>query len=159
MLYIFDVDGTLISSYMDAPNRNYDDWQVLPGRLERLQQLLQDGQQIAFATNQAGVAFGHVTEQQVMDKLHQVRDQLQFPADTRIKACYAHARARSYKYRAPEQVARRKPSGAMLRELAAELPAAAADGVVYVGDRPEDKAAAEDAGATFIWVNEFFGTY
>lgn len=31
MLYIFDVDGTLISSYMDA-------------------------------TNQAGVAFGHVTE-------------------------------------------------------------------------------------------------
>lgn len=159
MLYIFDVDGTLISSYMDAPNRNYDDWHVLPGRVERLSQLLQDGQLVAFATNQAGVAFGHVTEQQVMDKLLQVRDQLKLPADTRIKACFAHAKARSHKYRAPEQVARRKPSGAMLRELAEELPDAADDGVIYVGDRPEDKAAAEDAGATFIWADAFFETY
>ena len=36
MLYAFDLDGTLISSYMDNPGKDYHTWSVLPGRVEML---------------------------------------------------------------------------------------------------------------------------
>ena len=59
MLYLFNPDGTLISSYMDAPDRAYDRWTVLPGRRERLANLRKAGHGLGIATNRAGVCFGH----------------------------------------------------------------------------------------------------
>lgn len=153
-LYIFDLDGTLISSYMDTPKRRYNDWTVLPGRQARLAQLRADGHAIAVATNQAGVAFGYVTESQVRRKIAAALAALELPTDTPVTVCFAHAQARSYRYRAPAELARRKPSGAMLRELMVTV--GELEHVCYVGDSPEDRQAARDARVSFITASEFF---
>lgn len=153
-LYIFDLDGTLISSYMDAPHKRYASWEVLPGRLEVLRALREQGHGIAIATNQAGVAFGHVTEAQVTRKIAAVIAALGLPPETAFAVCYAHPHAKAYRYRNPIAVARRKPSGAMLREIMEQT--GIHDGVVYVGDRPEDRAAARDASISFQQSDSFF---
>jgi D-glycero-D-manno-heptose 1,7-bisphosphate phosphatase len=72
MLPIFDLDGTLISSCMDTSDRDFNNWHVLPGRVERLQQLRREGHRMAIASNQAGVAFGFVSERAVLEKLQRV---------------------------------------------------------------------------------------
>lgn len=156
MLYLFDLDGTLISSYLDRPGRVYDQWEVLPSRRERLAELRAAGHTVGIATNQAGVAFGFVTEDQVREKIGRVLEALGLPADTPYTACFGHAQARLPQYRAPEQLACRKPSGHMITEMLERFPEAAAEGTVYVGDRPEDRAAAEDAGVAFVPAEAFF---
>jgi len=83
-LIICDLDGTLISSYMGTPNRRYNDWHVLPGRVEMLAALGEQGHRIAIATNQAGVAFGHVTESQARRKIAAALVALGLPDDTPI---------------------------------------------------------------------------
>ncbi len=45
----------------------------------------------------------------------------------------------------------------MLREAMVALPEAAAEGVLMVGDHLDDKAAAQDAGVSFMWAIDFFG--
>jgi D-glycero-D-manno-heptose 1,7-bisphosphate phosphatase len=157
MLYLFDLDGTLITSYMDCPERDFTQWTPLPGRVERLAQLRDAGHQVGVVTNQAGVAFGHVSETDVSTKLVAVLSQLDLPLSTPVRVCYAHPTATIAHYRDPAQVARRKPSGTMIREVMALFGEQAAQGVVYVGDRPEDEAAARDAGVTFAWARDFFG--
>lgn len=170
MLYIFDLDGTLISGYMDNPDRDFDNWQVLPGRQETIARLVHLGHDVAIATNQAGVAFGHTMEQDVVRKLGRVAMALGFasvwifdggqgyragwdaPA-LHAFVSYGDARSRDRRY---QDASRRKPSGAMIREAIAEFPAAAADDVLFVGDRPEDQAAATDAGVRFEWAERFF---
>lgn len=156
MLYIFDLDGTLISSYMRNPGRVYNEWHVLPGRQERLAALLQEGHIVGIATNQAGVAFGYVTEAQVEAKIAAALIALGLPQDTPYQACYGHERGRLTEYRGEARRICRKPSGHMIRELMARFPQAASEGVMYVGDRPEDKASATDAGVEFQWAEDFF---
>lgn len=157
MLYLFDLDGTLISGYMDRPDRDFTQWAALPGRQEYLAQLRIHDHQVGIVTNQAGVAFGHVTEADVSTKLLAVLTALNLPLSTPIRVCYAHPTAPLAAYRDPALLARRKPSGAMIREMVALYPEQAAQGVLYVGDRPEDEAAARDADVTFAWARDFFG--
>jgi D-glycero-D-manno-heptose 1,7-bisphosphate phosphatase len=156
MLLLFDLDGTLISSYVEAPGRNYHGWVPLPGVRERLAALQGEGHRLGIATNQAGVAFGHVTEAEFRHKLGAVLAALDLPPETPVEVCFAHPRARLARYRDPERVAGRKPSGRMIWRLAERFPADAADGILYVGDREEDAAAAA-AGIPFRWAEEFFG--
>jgi D-glycero-D-manno-heptose 1,7-bisphosphate phosphatase len=180
MLYLFDLDGTLISSYMDESGRAYYTWRVLPGRRETLAQLMADGHRIGIVTNQAGVAFGHITPADVEQRLEAVYHALGCfqglwlhvgpishrtlssallaePARTlHVYACYAHPKSRDARYRDPVQLARRKPSGQMIREAMSDAQATAGD-TIYVGDRPEDETAARDAGVAFRWANAFFG--
>jgi len=156
MLVLFDLDGTLISSYMDHPDRNYDQWVLLPHRKEILHALLDHGHKIGIVTNQAGVAFGHVTEKKAIRRIHAVLEALELSPYPAVQVCYAHPKARIHRYRKRDAVARRKPSGAMIREHIAMNPEAAAEGVLYIGDRPEDEAAAKDAGVQFVWTEEFF---
>jgi D-glycero-D-manno-heptose 1,7-bisphosphate phosphatase len=156
MLYLFDLDGTLITSYMDRPDRDFTQWALLPGRVERLAALREAGHQVGIVTNQAGVAFGHVQEADVSGKLIAVLNALALPLSTPVGVCFAHPSASIRRYRDPAELARRKPSGAMIRELVALFPEQAAQGVVYVGDRPEDQHAAADAGVDFFWAEAFF---
>ncbi len=153
-LFIFDLDGTLISSYMDTPNRRYAAWQVLPGRTEMLRTLREQGHRVAIAINQAGVAFGHVTESQVARKIDAVLAALDLPADTPVAVCVTHPHAKAYRYRNPAELARRKPSGTMLRELMETV--GIHEGVVYIGDQPDDRRAARDARVSFRLANDFF---
>lgn len=157
MLAIFDLDDTLISGYMDEPDQAYDRWHVLPGRGERLAELLATGHTIGIVTNQGGVALGYMPEEQAYAKIAQALDTLGLPADTTVAMCFGHPESQDPRYNAPEVVARRKPSGTMIREIIAAHPTAAASGVIYVGDRPEDHAAAANAGVPFIHAEQYFG--
>jgi len=112
------------------------------------------GHRVAIATNQAGVAFGHVTESQVARKIDAVLAALGLPGDTPVAVCVAHPRAKAYRYRNPVEVARRKPSGTMLRELMETV--GIHEDVVYVGDQPDDRRAPRDARVTFRLADDFF---
>lgn len=155
-LIICDLDGTLISSYMDTPGKRYNAWEVLPGRVEKLAALRAWGDTVAIATNQGGVGLGYVTESQARRKIAAAVAALALPAETPVAVCFAHPRAKAYRYRKPSEVARRKPGGAMLREL---MDLVGERGrVAYVGDRPEDRQAARDAGVAFHRADDFFAS-
>jgi D-glycero-D-manno-heptose 1,7-bisphosphate phosphatase len=156
MLICLDLDGTIVSPYISNHGQNYHDWQVLIGRRERLAGLQAEGHTIAIVTAQAGVALGYLSEADVAQKLQAVLVALRLPAATPVVVCYAHPEATDARYRTPEELARRKPAGAMLRELMAAHPEAAAQGVIYVGDTARDQQMASDAGVTFQWAWDFF---
>jgi D-glycero-D-manno-heptose 1,7-bisphosphate phosphatase len=152
-MIICDLDGTLIRAYLAKPRIPYDEIQVLPGRREKLAFLTGQGVDIAIATNQGGVAFGYVSEEQAHAKIQRAIAALGLPDDTPYAVCFADARSPDPRYNDPSDVARRKPSGAMIRELADGV---AFDQVLFVGDRPEDEQAAADAGVAFEWADDFF---
>ncbi|MDB5075010.1 MAG: D,D-heptose 1,7-bisphosphate phosphatase [Chloroflexi bacterium] len=163
MLYLFDLDGTLISSYMDSPGRDYDRWHVLPKRREVLNNLIQDGNDIAIVTNQGGVAFGHITPKRVDAKLKAALERLGLtPArasgDAHPPQVYVamHDVRGKPPFNNPAEAARRKPSPAMILEAIEHRPLAAVSGVLYVGDRPEDEEAAKRAGVDFTYADKFF---
>lgn len=157
MLYLFDLDGTLISSYMDTVDKNYNDWEVLPGRKEKLKAILERGNTIGIVTNQAGVAFGHLTDQEAWEKIYRAIIDLGLLLEqTPVYVCFSHEKSRDIRYNRPSQVARRKPSGAMIREAMMDY-GINPEVALYVGDRPEDEAAAKDAGVPFQWAKDFFG--
>jgi D-glycero-D-manno-heptose 1,7-bisphosphate phosphatase len=163
MLYLFDLDNTLISGYMDRPDKNFDAWHVLPGRRARLNQLVMQGHKVAIITNQGAVAFGLVSERACSAKLNEAIRMLGLTnprssgdAPDPLVYCAIHHPKGRPPYNDPELAARRKPSGAMIREAILDYPHAAASGVLMIGDRPEDEAAANDAGVPFQWSSEFF---
>jgi len=153
MLYLFDLDGTLISGYMDNPDRDYHTWQPLPGRGRKLAELRHAGHSVGVITNQGGVAFGLVTEADWERKIADVCYRLRLDWES-VFVCFADARGKA-PYNDPAAAARRKPSGAMIREAMARYAYAAAD-TLSVGDRPEDEQAARDAGVAFQWADDFF---
>lgn len=154
MLYIFDLDGTLIHGYMDGID--YAHVQPLPRRIEKLAELRAVGHTVAIATNQGGIGFGYNSEGDFKAKLLEVLRVLKLSRDTPIKVCFHHPSASIERYRDPEGCARRKPNGLMLKELMQELGHTPAT-TMYIGDRPEDDQAAEHADVAFMWERDFFG--
>jgi len=190
MLCIFDLDGTIIRSYMERADRDFAAVELLPGRRERIAALVAEGHQVAAVSNQGGVAFGYNNEDDVRSKLQAVGAALGFPSVTigawhcvlhewstqcqvpitqrtlPIFVCYSDPRTKNAHYNQPADCARRKPGGAMIREAIedaqidyynAETDEFADVPALFIGDRPEDEAAARDAGVPFDWANRFFG--
>jgi D-glycero-D-manno-heptose 1,7-bisphosphate phosphatase len=154
MLYVFDLDDTLIRGYLTEPRIPYEQVEVLPRRREFLAQLTERGHQIAIATNQAGVAFGFISEDEVHDKIRRSIQALGLPEDTPCAVCFAHPKSRDARYSDPAEVVRRKPSGRMIRELMEQTGQFLVP--YFVGDREEDRLAAEDAGVRFADAETFF---
>src|SRR5580765_4916970 len=160
MMYLFDLDDTLISGYMDSPTKDYADWHVLPRRRKIISELLQAGHVVAIVTNQGGVAFGYVDKAACDHKLERALHELGLveprwdgsPRPPLVFVCIHDVRDKA-PYNDPDEAMRRKPSDAMIRKAIADYPRAAAKGVVYVGDREEDRAAADDAGVLFEWAS------
>ena len=66
----FDLDGTLIESYMDRPDKAFAPVVLLPGVAERWAYLRSEtGNNLAIITNQAGVAYGYNSKDDVRRKL------------------------------------------------------------------------------------------
>lgn len=178
MLYMFDLDGTLISSYMDTESRDINDWHVLPGRREILLSLKREEHRIAVITNQAGVAFGYATEEQVRAKIVQALGALGFAEQEilfhssaagpdspesvehriHVHVCYGHPKSRDNRYNGAE-ADRRKPSPAMLLEAIGEPPIglSVAEYAGFVGDMESDEQAAVAAGVRYLDAATFFG--
>lgn len=170
MLYIFDIDGTLIKPYftkevakkrvVDTPTDDYDynRVEVMPNRIAQIKLLAMKDAHACFAlaTNQGGVAFGFVTVASVEDKLARVVNALDFfyGCAFSVHVCYNHpdATVEQYRYNDP----RRKPGPGMLDEAMQAHRILNRHGAVYVGDLDTDKQAAMAAGIAYMYAEDFF---
>ncbi len=155
MLYIFDKDGTLVGRAGNRPANTPDEQVLLPGVAEKIAELRAQGHKLALASNQGGVAWGFITEDEawaLMDDCAEKVGGLDAAA-----MCPYDARARGPK--ALPEFARddrcRKPNPGMLLDLMEQLCASPAS-TVMVGDRESDRLAAEAAGCEFVGADEFF---
>lgn len=169
--HMFDLDGTLIESYMDRPDKAFAPVVLLPGVAERWAYLRSEtGNNLAIITNQAGVAYGYNSKDDVRRKLCVVGAALGYgwiklhegdepltlstgakqPGVLMIFVCY------------DKSGPRRKPSAGMLDESMRFAGYGSGSRpnytqyVLYVGDRPEDEQAAQNAGVPFQWAERFF---
>jgi len=159
-LFLFDLDGTLISSYMENEDKDYHTWEVLPGREQVIKALRDDqNKRVAIVTNQGAVAYGYVTEEDFVRKYVQVTEIL---GTMDMFFCYAMPGGQRTREEAAKQpdnpawdVHRRKPSAKMLLEAMA-LAGVTQDRTVYVGDMDTDEQAATNAGVDNIKAEDFF---
>jgi D-glycero-D-manno-heptose 1,7-bisphosphate phosphatase len=160
MLYLFDLDKTLIRSYMDDPpqERNFMAVEVLPGRKEKLAEILAGGNKIAIITNQGGVGLGYHLESEFWQKAGSVLAALGLPVNTLVLVCFAHKGSKREEYRTPAELKRRKPApGMILEAITHNRVHAGTFGTIMIGDSAEDRNAAAAAGVQFAWAGDFFG--
>jgi D-glycero-D-manno-heptose 1,7-bisphosphate phosphatase len=154
-LIIFDKDGTVIQYLGNRPANTPEEQTLLPGVDERIADLKSQGCKIALASNQGGVAWGFISYAQAEAMMADAAAKVGADA---YRFCPHDARA----IRKPDAVAEyavackcRKPEPGMLLDLMQQFGATPAE-TLYVGDREEDREAAERAGVRFVQTNEFF---
>jgi HAD superfamily hydrolase (TIGR01662 family) len=174
MLYMFDVDGTLIEGFLrnwkkegrskqpthhtDVEKEMYDKVTLLPGRRDRIHQLATNDPHACFAlvTNQGGVAWGFQTVDQVEAKMAKVIKELDFffrkPFSVHIS--YVHPNAALEEWRGDD--GRRKPSPGMLDEAMQAHRLVNRATAIMVGDMETDQQAAMEAGVTYMDESSFF---
>ena len=155
-LVVLDIDGTVVTTKSGSPFRETpDDWKFLPGRQELVRKLLADGVNVAIATNQGSVAYGINTQAEIQAELERTVSELAGPASGEVflRAAYNHPKGSVPEYTKDDDF--RKPGGGMIRAAMEHFGVAPRE-TLMVGDRPEDKAAAEAAGCNFCWADEFF---
>lgn len=150
-LFIFDADGTLRRCTVPGqpcPNRA-GEWELIPGVRERLKAIDWTQKGLGIASNQGGVALGHISNatayQLLADLVVQATD---FWPPTGTIAICPHA---------PDAgCACRKPKPEMLHHLSSKwvIPLSR---TLFVGDQESDRIAAEAAGCAFAWAWDFFG--
>ena len=134
MLYIFDADGTLTPS-RDGSCGEFS-FSLLPGVKQKCAELQAAGHTLAIASNQS------------KDRdIAAILTQLTWTAN-RLGIFHLYVRYANTSVR-------RKPKPDMLLELMADSGYTAAD-TVFVGDQETDRQAAEAAGVSFFWANDFF---
>lgn len=149
-LYIFDKDGTLCRNKNGKTFINsIDEQELIPGVKEKIDSLRSDGHLIGIASNQGGVAFGHMTYRQASDILEHA-SQLIGGADWWV-FCPFHPEATEPQFKMNSSD--RKPGPGMLLEIMAVLDEQEA---IFIGDRAEDQEAAKRAGVKFVWASDFF---
>lgn len=165
-LIIFDVDGTLAELYSTR---------LLPGVMDWFNNKPEEVE-IAIATNQGGVGlrywmesekFGkpgkYPTQTAVTDRLAQVAEKLGLAwEDVYVAYAYRDKRRDEFGPTPPEfsntpywRHDWRKPQAGMLRQAMADY-GVEPEETLMVGDREDDRAAAEAAGCDFMWAAAFF---
>src|SRR5260221_11892360 len=152
-LCIVDVDSTLTTTKSGATFRkSAQDWQWMPGRLEKLHALKAQGIRMAIATNQGGVAFGYFEVTDILRELQAMARIAGIPKGG-LYICYTHPKASREHFRAVDN--RRKPGPGMLLEAMRDFEASPEE-TLMVGDLSDDEAAANPAGCHFAWAGECF---
>lgn len=155
-LLVLDIDGTLVETKSgETFRKTANDWQWLPNRLEKLQELRKRGVKFAIASNQAGVAFpwSKFTEQEIRAEIDVVAQAI--GADF-VGVCYSTPNEKALRtYHNPNDL-RRKPGPGMLLE-AMQYYGVSPQETLMVGDREEDEKAAKNCGVSFQLANDFFG--
>lgn len=162
MLYMFDIDGTLIRSFLReaALDADYDDVEVLPRRLGHLFTLAQQrGTRFALITNQAGVAMGYQTPQQVWEKMGRIVAAFEgfYSVPFSIHVCMHHPKAKLEEWQM-DPCPRRKPEAGMIREAIGvhQMAGLSVENILFVGDMDSDRAAAENAAVGYQDADVFF---
>lgn len=151
LLYIFDLDGTLVLPHSgDRFARDEHDWELLPGRLDRLWRLRHEGHVLTLASNQGGVSFGYLTAEQAGRYVERVARRV---GAVHTQVCFHHPEGTVERYRL--DCPYRKPQPGMLLALLHQADARPEE-AVHVGDLYSDKQAAEAANVAFMWAYDFF---
>lgn len=155
-LVIFDADWTLrrcTVAGQPCPNAP-DQWELMPGVKEALAEIdwgSPHAGKVAYgiASNQAGVAYGFLTEDVAFRLLKDMAVEAfgGWPATGTIQMC-SHFKDAG--------CACRKPGALMLERLMQMWRVRPGD-TLYVGDMESDRQAAEQAGVDFMWAKDFFG--
>lgn len=154
-IYIFDKDGTICRSKSGKKFINsVEDQELIPGVKEKIEQLQSNSHKIAIASNQGGVAFGHMSIRDASQIMTDAKDLV--GADVAIYCPY-HPDG-TVEYFKLDSIYR-KPNPGMIFECVrfiCNLDKLGADRVIFIGDRPEDQEAAQRAGVQFEWASDFF---
>ena len=137
-LVILDRDGTInydSDQYIKSPA----EWKPLPGSLEAIARLTQDGWRCVVATNQSGIERG-LFDMATLNAIHAEMHRAVGQAGGRIEAIFFCPHA------ADSNCGCRKPKPGMLREIASRLDVDLA-GVPMIGDSLRDMQAAAAVGA------------
>jgi D-glycero-D-manno-heptose 1,7-bisphosphate phosphatase len=142
-LIILDRDGVInldSAQFIKSP----EEWKAIPGSLEAIARLTQEGYRVVIATNQSGIGrglFDMATLNAIHDKMHRAVG----IAGGRIDAVFYCPHA------ADSTCACRKPKPGMLEEIARRFNLSLA-GVPTVGDSLRDLQAAAAVGAAPVLV-------
>lgn len=149
-LYIFDKDTICRSKSGEKFINSPDDQELFPGVKEKVDELKAYSHKIAIASNQGGVAFGYMT-QGMAYKIMEHASRL-IEADKFI-FCPYHPKGTVRAWSIESNY--RKPGPGMIFSLITTF-AIKIKEVIFIGDRPEDKQAAKNAGVKFAWADDFF---
>jgi D-glycero-D-manno-heptose 1,7-bisphosphate phosphatase len=153
-----DFDGTIRYSktgkFIDHP----DDIILFPDVQEKIWEYRNNGFLIFGITNQAGVAFGYKSVEDVEKENQRTLDFFERDPFHIVQASFAHEKGRknNFKYRS----LMRKPNYGML--VLCEIEAQTLgyivdwDNSIFVGDRDDDEFCALNAGIEFISAEDFF---
>lgn len=142
-LYLFDFDGTLVSSYMET-KKHYSKVEVMNNVTKTLHDLYNDGKYLGIITNQAGVYFKHIVELDFYTKIDKFKKQIKLD-DIHINVCFGW-----------KNDIRRKPNPTMIYESMDYFLISDNKQVIFVGDIESDKQTSENAQIDFMYANEFF---
>jgi D-glycero-D-manno-heptose 1,7-bisphosphate phosphatase len=152
-LIALDADGSIVITKSGATFRkDAADWKWLPGRVEKIRELIGQGKRVVVCTNQGGVAYGYMKQEDILAELQKMCREVGIPAGG-LYVCYTHPDAKLPQYRMKDY--RRKPGPGMLIEAMQDFEAKPAE-TLYIGDRDDDWEAAHVAGVSFEWSDEFF---
>lgn len=150
-LYIFDADGTLRRCTVPGqpcPNRA-GEWELIPGVQDRLAEIDWTRTAMGIASNQGGIALGHLTSADAYAMLGAMVT-LAFnawPPVGTIQICPHLPMA---------GCPCRKPRPQMLHRLMCHWAVDQSE-TLFVGDQESDRQAAQAAGCDFMIASEFFG--
>ena len=142
-LVVLDRDGVVnfdSDQYIKSPS----EWRPIPGSIEAIARLNQNGWRVAVATNQSGIARG-LFDMATLNAMNDKMMEMVFRQGGRIDALFFCPHA------ADEGCNCRKPRTGMLEEIAARFHTDMRD-VPFVGDGLKDLQAAQAVGALPVLV-------
>ncbi len=140
---LLDRDG-VINHDSDDYIKSADEWQAIPGSLEAIALLNQQGYQVIVISNQSGIGRGFYNEQ-TLAQIHQKMQQQSKQHGGQIEAIYYCP------HLASDHCLCRKPKPGLLLNFAQHYQQSL-DSVYFVGDKLSDIQAATNAGAKPILV-------
>jgi len=142
-LIILDRDG-VINHDSEQFIKSPEEWQPIPGSLEAIARLNQDGYRVVVATNQSGIGRG-LFDMTMLNAIHDKMHKACALVGARIDAVFFCPHGAESKCRC------RKPEPGMLEEIAARYSLGSLKGVPAVGDSLRDLLPAAALGAqTFL---------
>jgi D-glycero-D-manno-heptose 1,7-bisphosphate phosphatase len=151
-LIIFDKDGTLCRNKHDHDGfiNHWDDQELIPGVAGKCKLLRDQGVLLAVASNQGGVAFGHMNDGLAYSI---VCHAAKFISADLFNHCPFHPDGSEKEY-ARDDYDRKPRPGMLLKAMI--MASAEPRETLMVGDRQEDQEAAMRAGCDFMWAHQFF---
>ena len=151
-LVIFDLDGTLrrcTKEGQPCPNRRGEQ-ELLPGAQEGIQALIARGAKLAFATNQAGPAFGFSTRQDVNDAIRETMELAGISYTLITGLGFGSPTTKVFvAWTKDKKGFLRKPQPGMLLKAMVEWQVEPRD-TLFIGDMDSDEDAARRANVSFI---------